>query len=147
MVVRCDVLAEECLDDRRGQEIGCLEDLISSAAGSHADQHGDLLACVQDVRGGTQVLIARKHARRMKDRLRLGDPCGAEPSRVGVQIRGGLLQIHGQRQVRDPAIGERRLHRHVHQGGDAARDHHHLVVHAEVHEHPIEVDLLLVLGS
>ena len=147
MVIGRHVLAEERLDDRSRQDVGGLQDLVAGATRTHADQHGDLLAGVQDVGGGLKLLGPRNDVRREIHGLRLRNAGSAEPTWIGVRVGRSLLEVDRQREVRDPLEGQRGLHRDVDHGRDAHRDHDHLVVDAEVHERLVQVNLLLVLGA
>jgi hypothetical protein len=146
MVVGHGGLARQGLDDRAGQGIGGGQDLLAGAQRAHPDQHGHLGPLVEDPGGALQA-------------GGVGDRAGAEEGGGGRRGAGradrrprlgvgrGHLEVVGEAEVADRAAGQAGPHGPVNQGRDRARDREHHVAVGQVHEHPVQVDLLLVAGA
>ena len=126
------------------ERLGDLRHFVGRVHGALADQHRDFLPGVQDRGCAVEVLVAGQHpwtfvARARVDRAVL----------VGRLLdRLGFLEIIGDDQRGDGALGQRDPAGAVDQMADLSRNHRHLdVLVGDVLEQGLEVDLLLVVAA
>jgi len=140
-VVRNGRLAEKRLDDRRRQALRRPDDLVGRVESPLADEDRDLFPRVQHVRGAAQVGFG-------------GEP-GAPRADVRIVLRNvpvrGLVVLLVLKVGRDVDVGhaaarERGAAGEVRDVGDVGGTHHSRVVDGDVHEQPVEIDVLLGMG-
>ena len=147
MVVGRRGLAWKRLHDGSGQPVGHLQELSPRAERTDAGEDDDLLAGVQDLRRSLQVLAGWDGSGRAVDRRGVRWPGDPKASLIRLEVGVGLLNVHGEGQVGDVASGQGRADGQVHERGNADRDVDHRVVGGQIHEHPVQVHLLLVAGA
>lgn len=142
-VVGQDLPAEQRLGDSGAEQFGDLLHLGLRVRRALADEHGDLVARVEDVGGLAQF-------------VEVGQDPGPAPADAGedgpvLPGRGGLglllLDVVGDDDRGDPAGGQRGLEGPVDDVPGLARVHDHLAVLGDVREQLVESDLLLVVGA
>jgi hypothetical protein len=137
-------LAEQGVDEWSAQPLGHLHDLLAGPIGAAADEHGHLLALVEEVGGLLQQL-----ARRQRTRRREGVAAVVQDVHLGAAlgVRRPLLDVLGDGDVRHGAPAQRRADRLVHHVLDVGRPHDALVVQGDVHVDLVEIDVLLEVGA
>ena len=142
-IVGDDGLAEQRLRDAGSEHVGDGEHLVGRSQGPGTHEHRHPLAGVQDLRGGTQIVLGRQD-----DAAVIADPGqgGAVLARRRIDPIE-LLDVVGDDHAGHDALGERDPHRSIDQvsrrRGVRARVH---VVMRDVLEQRLEIDLLLVVG-
>jgi hypothetical protein len=139
-------LAGQRLDDGGGQALGHRQQLVPGPEGAGPGQDRHPLAGVEHRGGRRQLVPARLEP--MAGRARLGGGGrGGRDVPVGVLGDGGDLDVVGERQVGDAAVGQGVAGGDVHHARDLLGVGDQQVVGGHVVEEPVDLHLLLVVGA
>ncbi len=136
-------LAEQGLHDRRGEAVGDRLELVPRVERAPPGQDGDPAPRVQQLGGPTQPTLVGQ-ARAAAEGVRRVVLHVARRPRCA---RLHLLDIDREREVGDPAIGERGPAGQVGDVLDVRRSHDALVELGHVHEEAVEGHVLLGVGA
>ncbi len=141
MVVGHHRLAEQRLDDRRAELFGQGNHVLLRAETTTSCQYRDLRSFVDDAGGMVELSLRRQRKRITVEIAAVSGDIRFRPR----AIAGPVLNVLGNRDVRNGPLGDRGLHGFIDDIADVLRTHDALVVGRDIHEQFVEIHVLLIV--